>query len=264
MSDLIFLKLGGSLLTDKAAVEALRPGVLSRLALEIQQALAGREKLRLVIGHGSGSFGHVAASKFGTRQGVHSPDEWLGFVEVSSAAARLNGIVREAMLESGVPAVTFQPSASAVCVDGEIVAMAVEQIQKALAEGLVPLLYGDVAIDRNRGGTIISTEEILSYLAPHLEPQRFLLAGETDGVTDIKGQTIPLITGANIDTIRSQLGQSRGTDVTGGMAGKVSDMLALSRSQPTMGIHIFSGLVDGAVLRSLTGKELTLGTTIAP
>ena len=59
MSDLIFLKLGGSLLTDKTGTEALRADTLQRLAAEIAAARAADPQLRLVLGHGSGSFGHV-------------------------------------------------------------------------------------------------------------------------------------------------------------------------------------------------------------
>ena len=35
----------------------------------------------LVIGHGSGSFGHYMASKYGTRKGVDGPDQWAGFAK---------------------------------------------------------------------------------------------------------------------------------------------------------------------------------------
>ena len=75
MSDLIFLKLGGSLLTDKTSEETLRPDVLDRLASEICQALALDRCIPLLLGHGSGSFGHVAAAKHGTRKGVSSAAE---------------------------------------------------------------------------------------------------------------------------------------------------------------------------------------------
>lgn len=262
MSELIFLKLGGSLITDKTSSETARPGVLGRIAAEVKQALDARKDLTLLIGHGSGSFGHVAAAKFGTRQGVHTRMDWLGFAEVSSAAARLNAIVREALIGAGVPAVTFQPSASAICEDGRIVSLSVPQIQKALREGLVPLVYGDVAIDRIRGGTIISTEEILSYIAPEIQPRSILLAGETEGVLNEEGEVIPVIHDANIDRIRQTLGGSRGTDVTGGMASKVEDMINLAMAQPSLEIRIFSGLIEGVVEQCLTRSDVELGTLI--
>lgn len=42
------------------------------------------------MGHGSGSFGHVAAAKHGTINGVSGPTQWKGFCDVSDAASRLN------------------------------------------------------------------------------------------------------------------------------------------------------------------------------
>ena len=49
---MIFLKLGGSLITDKTGVEAARPAVLARLAAEIAAARAAQPGLPLLIGHG--------------------------------------------------------------------------------------------------------------------------------------------------------------------------------------------------------------------
>lgn len=263
MSNLVFLKLGGSLITDKTREETVRPDVLARLAIEIKNAIETKSELSLLISHGSGSFGHVAASKHGTRQGVHTRSDWIGFAEVSSAAARLHGQVRQALVDAGVPAVTFQPSASAICEDGSIVTLSVQQIEVTLREGLVPIVYGDVAIDTVRGGTIISTEEILTYLAKKLEPSSILLAGETGGVLDGEGTVIDVVRSSDIKEIKQALSGSRGTDVTGGMASKVEGMMELATTQPSLQIRIFSGLVEGAVERCLTVEDPGIGTLIS-
>ena len=63
---MIFLKLGGSLITDKTAVSTIRPPIVHRLAGEIAAARAQNPDLRLMLGHGAGSFGHVAAAKHNT------------------------------------------------------------------------------------------------------------------------------------------------------------------------------------------------------
>lgn len=263
MSDLIFLKLGGSLLTDKRGEQALRTGVLARLAGEIQQALSERPELRLVIGHGSGSFGHVAAAPYDTRAGVQTAQEWQGFAGVSAAAARLNRLVCDALLDAGVPAVSFQPSASAHCLDGRIIYLASRPVAAALEAELVPLVYGDVAFDVLRGGTIISTEEILTYLAEEMEPAWFLLAGDTAGVYDQDGTVIPQIGEANFAQVEAALGGSRGTDVTGGMAGKVRAMLSLVATHPGLRVRIFSGLEEGRLRQALLRPEAGNGTLIA-
>jgi len=263
MADLIFLKLGGSLITDKTGVEVVRPPVLARLAQEIEQARRAQPGLQLLLGHGSGSFGHVAAARYGTRQGAQTAEQWRGFAEVSAAAARLNRLVVEALLAAGMPAISLQPSASAVCRDGRIVSLALEPVVDSLAAGLVPVVYGDVAFDEARGGTIISTEEIMTFLAAGLRPSWLLLAGETAGVLDEEGEVIPLITPATFEAIRPVLGGSRGTDVTGGMASKVRGMLDLVESRPQLKIRIFSGLEPDAVTQSLLRPPAGAGTIIS-
>ena len=262
MTDLTFLKLGGSLLTDKTKRESLRADVLARLAAEIAAARRVSPDLKLVLGHGSGSFGHTAAARHGTRAGVSGPEQWLGFAEVSDAAARLNRAVIAALLGAGVPAVGLPPSASAVVTAGVIHEIAVAPIRAALAVRLLPVVFGDVAFDTARGGTIISTEEVMDYLALEMRPTRLLLAGETPGVLDAAGQVVAHINRANYETIRPALGGSRGADVTGGMASKVAAMLDLAAKIPGLTIHIFSGLAPGILEQLLTSSSLSAGTRI--
>jgi isopentenyl phosphate kinase len=262
MSDLLFLKLGGSLLTDKTGVETLRSNVLDRLVAEIAQARQENSHLQLVLGHGSGSFGHVAAARHNTRTGVRSSAQWHGFAEVSDAAARLNRAITGALLAAGLPAIALQPSASAVCEDGRIIEMAVEPVKAALQAGLLPVVYGDVAFDRVRGGTIISTEEILSFLCNSLRPGWLLLAGETPGVLDLRGRVVPQITAESLPGLAASLGGSRGTDVTGGMAAKVYQMLELTAAHPGLHVRIFSGLEPGLLAQLLLRPETNTGTEL--
>lgn len=264
----VFLKLGGSLITDKQGVEAVRLDVLARLAAEIAGARAQVPDLALVLGHGSGSFGHVYAARYGTRAGVAGPDQWAGFAAVADAAVRLNAAVRAALLAAGVPAVTLSPVASAACADGALRSLALNPIRQALAAGLVPLVHGDVAFDSVRGGTIVSTEEVLAYLAADLTPRALLLAGVTDGVYDGAGQIMPRLSSTTLTDVRRALGGSAGTDVTGGMATKVEAMIDLARRMPDTSIRIFSGQTPGAVQQMIVagaeGATVDFGTEIGP
>jgi isopentenyl phosphate kinase len=140
--------------------------------------------------------------------------------------------------------------------------MALKPIQRALEKGLVPLIHGDVAIDEQRGGTIISTEDVMVYLATQLHPARILLAGEMEGVLDEQGHVISHISPATFDGMRMALGGSHGTDVTGGMINKVSQMLALCETVPGLVVQIFSGASPGTVFRCLTDDQGRLGTVL--
>jgi isopentenyl phosphate kinase len=261
-SAVVFLKLGGSLITDKTRAYTAQHETIARLAGEVHQALDDAHDLSLLIGHGSGSFGHWAASPYSTRQGVRTPDQWRGYAEVAAAAARLNRIVTDLFLEAGVPVLSVQPSASARCRDGTLEVMDTHPIHAALAQGLVPLVYGDVALDDVRGGTIISTEDIFLHLADELQPARILLLGEVAGVLGPGGSVLPRITPADLPTLQAALAGSGGVDVTGGMADKVARMVELVQRHPGTCIQILTGTEPGLLTRALLGSAPHTGTWI--
>lgn len=258
---LTFIKLGGSLITDKNVESSFRENVTARIGDEIASALKEKPDLRILLGHGSGSFGHFAAKRYRTIEGVHTPEEWRGFAEVATTAAELNYLVAKTLRSADLPVWRFQSSASALASDGKITHLAYEPVQQALEHGLLPLVYGDVSLDSMRGGTIISTETIFFYLAQHLPVDQILLLGEISGVYDQNGTVIPKITPANITEIENALGGSSGTDVTGGMETKVRDMLALTQHLPNLQIRIMDGRQPDLLRQTLIG-EVQSGTLI--
>lgn len=263
MNNLLFLKLGGSLITDKNSPRYVRREILEQVCLEIHTALQDDPNLRLIVGHGSGSFGHVAAHKYNTRRGVFSPADWSGFAEVWHAARLLNQIVIESLIADGIPAITFPPSALALTSNGQPVDWDLRTIQAALNAGLVPVVNGDVTFDTEMGGTILSTEDVFVYLAKRLLPQRILLAGIEPGVwADFPSCTrlIDIITPANFTEVTAAIQGSTSVDVTGGMVSKVNNMLNLTKQIPGLDILIFSGVQPGLVYQAL--KEKIIGTRI--
>lgn len=259
---LTFIKLGGSLITDKQIEATFRADVMARLAAEIQRALTETPDMRLLIGHGSGSFGHFTARQFGTMQGVQTPEQWRGFAQVATVAAELNAYVARELQRAGVPVWRIQPSASALCREGNLLRLDMLPIQTALEKGLVPLVYGDVALDETRGGTIMSTETILDYLAQQLPVKRLILFGDVQGVYDTNGQVIPRITPATLSQFQAALGGSGGVDVTGGMLTKVQDMLSLVEKVPGLTIRIIDGTQPDLLYQTLVGT-LEPGTLLA-
>lgn len=254
---MIFLKLGGSLITDKAAARSARRQTLARLADEIATYLASPSAEPLLLGHGSGSFGHPAAERHQTHQGASSLQDWQGFSQVWQAAAELNQIVTSTMRTAGLAALSFAPSASAVCRDGELISLAHEPIAAALDAGLLPIVYGDVAFDQVQGSAIVSTEAVFSYLAQQLNPSRLLLAGMENGVyRDYPARTELISRFQRRDLTEAELSGASETDVTGGMLSKVTFALDLAERQPTLEIQIFSGESPQAVLAALKGEKI--------
>jgi isopentenyl phosphate kinase len=255
---LIFLKLGGSLITDKTRPYTPRLERLDNLILQIAAALRENTDLRLVLGHGSGSFGHQAASQYGTRSGVSGPKAWRGFSEVWYQASALNRLVVEALRRAGLPAVTLAPVAAVTARDGQVAAWDLAPLKAALANGLLPVLHGDVVFDAARGGTILSTEDLFAHLARQLHPERILLAGLEAGVWEDFPRRTHLVSEMTPQTFTQQasgLGRSAGADVTGGMQTKVTEMLRLVEQVPGLEVLIFSGEEADTIRRALQGEN---------
>ena len=259
-----FLKLGGSLITDKDQPSTARLDTINALVREIAHARETSANLKLVIGHGSGSFGHIAGKIYGTRQGVKSEEGWQGFVEVWRQARALNQIIVEAFSAMNLPVIAFPPSALIITRRGNQVQWNTQPIRSALQAGLIPLLNGDVVFDDEIGGTILSTEEVFTSLAESLPPNRILLCGSEPGVWSDFPQcktTVPNLTPSNAAKYFPTLKGSNSVDVTGGMLEKVRLMLNLVCEHPNLQAFIFSGKVPGNLSNALKGQSV--GTKIS-
>jgi isopentenyl phosphate kinase len=149
-----------------------------------------------------------------------------------------------------------------------------QPVRRALDQGLVPLVYGDVALDSVRGGTIISTEEIFAWLAKHLRPRRIILAGVVPGVylsprtsaeqTILRDSSdiLNVITPNSAKSLFAVLGGSHGTDVTGGMQAKVLVMCNLVEALSTVSVRVVSGEQPGLLTELLLNPDMKTGTLI--
>jgi len=178
--------------------------------------------------------------------------------------------VTDRLLAAGLPAVVYAPSATALCRRGALTHLAWKPIARALDYGLIPLVHGDVALDRDQGCTIVSTEQVFSFLARRLPPQRILLAAAVDGVyskdpaKEPSARRLPAVSASMFSEMQEGLGASHGVDVTGGMASKVQEMTRLVNRQPEIDIRIFSGETAGSLYTALVDRTAELGTRIIP
>ena len=277
--EIVLLKLGGSLITDKDTPYTPRLDKLTDLAQEIKTVLDSSPNLLLILGHGSGSFGHVAAKKYRTRDGLpaqggilreaslwdatedgdESKEYWKGFTEVRFQAAELNRYVMQSLLTVGIPAISFPPSASMVSKDRKVIHHNILAIRKSLDVRLLPVVYGDVTFDENLGGTILSTEDVFTFLVDQFSTSRILLAGIETGVwQDFPARTrlVKQIQLSDYEKMRAGIGGSASTDVTGGMKAKVEEMLALIQKNKGLTVQIFSAEESGFLTRALRGENV--------
>ncbi len=249
---LVLLKLGGSAITDKTRAATPRPDVIRQAARAIFSARGKNPDLQILLGHGSGSFGHFTAKKFGFGE----RDNWRAYAETGASAQRLNRLVTDIFLQEDVPVVSIQPSASARTRDGEIYALDVTNIQNALEHNLIPLIYGDVAFDDTRGMAIASTDALFAFLAPILKPTRIIYTTAVNGIytadpnTNPDAQLIREITPQTFEQIRAHVGKAHGVDVTGGMLDKLARSVKLVKRFPSLDIFVIAAQLD-AIVNSL-------------
>lgn len=275
MRPVVLVKLGGSLITLKDRPDTPRLGVIDRLAREIAEAWPNLEG-GLILGHGSGSFGHAAAHDVGLLGDGASGRARLGSSEalarmargaphVQRKAAELHALVMAALRKVDLPAFSIAPSSGATASEARILSFQAQPFALALSGSLLPVTYGDVVMDRERGASILSTETVLAGLADSLPDhgwavERAIWLGETDGIYDADGGTVSSVSAALGERLRHSVGGSGATDVTGGMAHRLDTALALA----ARGVRswIGDGTREGVLARALIGEEV--GGTVVP
>jgi len=257
----ILIKLGGSLITNKTKTKSFRPESVRRIAKQLVHLRELSQNYRIIIGHGSGSFGHFEARKYRTVEGVRTDHERQGFAQVGAVAAELSLLALSEFLAVGLPAMRFQPSSTLLACDKQIKSFDSRALAMALDQKLIPLIHGDIALDERIGGTIISTETLFAHLVEQLGVHQIILLGEVDGVLDQKGELIPRITPISLPDVRSALAGSHGVDVTGGMLQKVETMVALVRDHPSTSVIIADGRRDNVLVDLLIHRR-EFGTRI--
>ena len=220
------LKLGGSVVTEKDREETIDGPALDEAAAAVGDALNRGDVEDLVVVHGGGSFGHPNAAEFGvtTSAGTRDPD---GVLAIHGAMTTLNQFVLRRLRDEGVPAVPVHPLSAAHRDGDSSLSLPAGQVETLLAEGFVPVLHGDVIAHAGEGVTVLSGDEIVVDLAESLGADRVGLCSTVPGVLDESEDVIPEITA--FEDVAGVLGDSDATDVSGGMAGKVRELLGLGR-----------------------------------
>lgn len=262
MAGIVLVKLGGSLITEKAQGGGVRTEVLRRLAGEIARAATDLPQ-KLIVGHGSGSYGHVAAAEAGIARGLTFPEQRRGVSATQQRAAELHALVVGELLAAGAVPFSLAPSSACLAASGKVVTWTSPPLLRALDQGFLPVVYGDVVMDSEQGVAICSTEQALLALARGLKGHtvaRTVWLGETAGIYDEQGETIPELSASSITGHARALGEAAGTDVTGGIRHRLETVFALAE----LGIPslLCDGRVPGLLELAIRGEEVP-GTRIA-
>jgi isopentenyl phosphate kinase len=250
---LTILKIGGSVITEKGSVAVAKKDEIDRISKEIA-AFNKEVKQPIILVHGAGSFGHPQAIEH-LSKGFNANGVYLTHVSVKS----LNSIVVDSLNKAGLNALPVHPLSSCLLENGNIVDFQTGHINLMLGRDIVPVLHGDVVMDRVLGAAVLSGDRIIPYLAAVTAASGIGAGSNVDGVLDDKGSVIKKITPHSFVDIKKNIQGSLSPDVTGGMLGKVSELVELSKKG--ISSRVFNAAKKNMVSKFLYGEDV--GTLIA-
>jgi isopentenyl phosphate kinase len=245
---MLLIKLGGSVITDKSSHMTPRRDNIDRLAREV--ASCPEEK---VIIHGAGSFGHIKAKEHSLHKGYSGEGQRRGICEVQSEVRALDRLVEDALRDAGVQVVPIPAGAAATFDNGAMAEFPSSLFRLYLDVGITPMSFGDVVVDRSRGISICSGDDIMLRLARDLGATRAVFVTVVDGIFPgfpPKAGEAPLAEvrrGSRVDF------NSRDPDVTGSMRRKLDLMLDMATGGCE--VTVLNGAVPGRLADALAGKD---------
>ena len=253
------MKLGGSVLTDKARLRTPRRATIRRLAAELATI-----RQPLLVVHGAGSYGHILARRHKLNEGGVSASKRVAATRVQQDVKELDGIVVNAFIKAGIAAIPIPPSAVLSLNDGMVVTADLTPFLEFSSMGFTPVTFGDVVRDLRRGVAVCSGDVMMLELARAFRPERAVFATDVDGLftADPKrrrdASLLEVVRPKDLEGI--EFSTAKRTDVTGSIEGKVRRMFEIAEHVGEC--LIVNGNVKNRVRDALRGRRVA-GTRVA-
>jgi isopentenyl phosphate kinase len=251
---MIILKLGGSVITDKAQKQSFKTEIMNNLASQIKKA-----DKEVIIIHGAGSFGHILAKEHNLNDGFFKDSQLLGFSQTHSMVQKLSNLVIDCLNKHNIPAVAIPPHSILTLKDHKPAKMDFDIFSYYIKHGFTPVTFGDVALDESLRFSICSGDLLVELLTKHFKPDKVVFAIDEDGLFSSnpkKDKNAKLIDKANVkDLEKLTTTLDSHADVTGGMAGKINTIKTISKQ----GIEtiLVNGNKPDRLYKVLIGEDCT-------
>lgn len=249
------------MITDKNVELTARTQVIDRLAEEIHRANVSD----LIVVHGGGSFGHPEAQRNYIKEGLKNASQLIGFAKTHHFMTVLNGLIMDALILHDVPAVSVTPSSCITTENGRIKYFEDTPLKMMLKAEFLPVLYGDAVLDTRLRFTILSGDQLVAAIAAKLNAKRIIMGVDVDGLCDAdpkKEKNARVLSRLTLDELKKSqhgIGKSTTCDVTGGMLGKISELIsAIEQGIP---VTILNATKPNTVFKALKAEKVK-GTLI--
>jgi isopentenyl phosphate kinase len=256
---LILLKLGGSLLTEKSRPFSIRKAVVKSAVQQVIDA-----NVKLIVIHGGGSFGHPLAKQYSLTKGVDSsiPNQIFGLTKTHKSMIDFNNFLIDLFLDEKYPVLSIQSSSIFIKNLNKIMTNSLDVIESALDLSILPVLYGDIILDINGSFSIISGDQIILELCKNLKKyniSKVIFTMETDGLyikDEVDSNNRILVENCKSDELDSlnlaNMGQK--IDVTGGIMGKLNSIKKIC--ELNIPVQLINGLKKEYIFKSLKGQKI--------
>ncbi len=246
------IKLGGSVITEKAKRYAFRTKVMDNLAASLKNA-----EQKMIIVHGAGSFGHILAKEHDLDKGYKQDTQRLGFAKTQAKVQQLNNLVLDALHNYNIAAVSLPPHSIVTFNNHTIKHIDYTIFEHYLEQGFTPVTFGDVVLDDSRGFSICSGDVLMQALATHFKPEKVMFVIDEDGLytanpkLDKKATLVTSLTTQEITTFSTTADAH--ADVTKGMEGKLSVIKTIANQG--IDTMLVNGNKPERIYRLLVGEE---------
>jgi isopentenyl phosphate kinase len=255
---MFIIKIGGSVITDKAKQNSFKKDVIDNLAKQISKS-----KKEIILVHGAGSYGHILAKKYNLNQGYKNNDQIQGFSLTHAMVQKLNSLVLNSLLENGISAVSLSPHNILKLKNHEFSSFNHNIFRDYLKLGITPVTFGDVVLDEKLGFSICSGDLLMQILSDCFKPEKAIFVIDEDGLYTSNpkiNKYAELINSATIEKLtKLTVSADKHDDVTGGMGGKIETIKNIAK----LGIDtvLLNGNKQDRLFKVLIGKD-TKSTTI--
>ncbi len=263
--DILVLKLGGSLLTDKSTPYKLKEEVIKAVAAEIKECIDLGLIKSLVIVHGVGSFGHPPVLKYNLHKGFKDKDQLISMSKTQQIVNKFRKTIATNFLDKGIPINLMHASSMLVGNKMAIIDHTFASLKGFLSLGMVPLIGGDMMYDESMGFSVCGGDQIAVVLSRVLDAKQLIFATDVPGVFDIDpklGEKAKLLKEVNInesEQILSKTNESTKTDASGKMQGKLLSLASIKELiQEGLEVAILSMNKRDILKNYLLGEEVEL------
>lgn len=217
------IKLGGSVVSDKARDCTARPDTIRALGAALADAAAAAGRPRIALVHGTGSFGKPYAIRYGYLDGAFDADLVHRFLEIRNSLHDLARIVARELAAAGLAVAELDAwHAFPRDDDGTLRFAAPDHDRLLVARGATPLYHGDLYVCPRDGYRVVSSDAMTALLARHHRPRIVLFLSDVDGVLDPDtGELLREVTPETARRLDRRAHPADALDVSGGMSAKM-------------------------------------------